>query len=139
MSRFNQCTPETTIQRAAELLKNSDCASLLVVDATGTAIGTVTEHDLICAFGDGQSPRLSVERIMDRNIVTVPTDYRLNDIMGKGGFRDLQRLVIVNERKEPVGVFSPQDFFILLAGELGTLAHAAHAGAGEVVLDDMAA
>ena len=119
-------------------MKASGCCALLVVDE-GKAVGTVTERDLVGALADRMDANAPIERIMDRNVITMPADYRLADIIGKADFRDLSRIVILNERRQPVGLFAPEEIFSLLSSELSLLARAPFQAAWEETVDDIAA
>jgi acetoin utilization protein AcuB len=78
-------TPETTFQEAVDLIHKEHIRRLPVVDKHGKLVGIVTEHDLMKASPSDATTldvyeirnmmsRLSVERIMVRDVITVDDD-----------------------------------------------------------------
>jgi CBS domain-containing protein len=123
MSRFNTCSPETQVHTAARMMKNTGCSALLVITKDGKTAGTLTEKDLSRhVVADGLAPQTPVEQVMNRRIETIPVDYRLSQILEKLPNGDIERLVIIDEAKRPVGLLRYTDLFGLLAQEFIQLA-----------------
>lgn len=72
------CTPDTTIQQAATLMRDHDCGSIPVVESTGSnrLVGTVTDRDLaVRGLAAGKGAEASVRDVMTPEPVTcVPED-----------------------------------------------------------------
>jgi acetoin utilization protein AcuB len=78
-------TPETSLQEALNLINQEHIRRLPVVDKHGKLVGIITEHDLMKASPsdattlakyeiDAMMSKLTVERFMVRNVITVDDD-----------------------------------------------------------------
>ena len=65
---------ESTLRRAAEVLTQSSMRIVLVVDKSGRLQGTVTDGDIRRALIRGIAMDAAVEKIMERDPITVFSD-----------------------------------------------------------------
>ncbi len=89
-------------------------SSLVVIDDNDTAIGMVTDRDLvsrICVH-DASSKHTMVQHIMSSSIVTIDANSQIEvaaDIMLQNKVRHLL-VVRDNDTSKPVGIISSSDF-----------------------------
>lgn len=126
--------PETSVQKACEILDRENVSALAVVDA-GQLVGLLCERDVICrAIGKHRGAQdTPVSEIMTPNPKTVPLDASVTNAMQtmvRGGFRHLP----VMKRDEVVGILSmrdiPTDYRVMFerfGGALGQFRKPAHA------------
>lgn len=103
--------PTGTVHEAAQVMTRSNSSSLLVIDASGTMMGIVTERDLMTkVLAKSADPATTtMADIMTRNPTTITPECKVSDavlIMIERGFRHLP---VVNEQGKILGVFSARD------------------------------
>lgn len=103
-------TPETTVRRAAELMTEHACGSVVVVDGAGRVLGIFTERDLtrrvVAAGLDPDTTPLSA--VMTPDPETIAADAPVADairFMDECGCRHLPVL----EGDRLIGVVAPED------------------------------
>lgn len=103
-------TPGTTVRRAAELMTEHACGSVVVVDAAGRVVGIFTERDLtrrvVAAGLDPDTTPLSA--VMTPEPDTIAADAPVADAvryMDECGYKHLP--VLDGERL--IGVVAPED------------------------------
>ena len=101
----------STVQEAARLMAERDIGFVPIVDDNGAAVGTVTDRDIairVVAKGlDARSSKLS--DFGGNEVVCVqPQDdiSRAQELMEQ---RQIQRILVCDQQKKPVGVISLQD------------------------------
>jgi CBS domain-containing protein len=103
--------PEATVHKAAVVMTQANCGSVLVLGGDGTLLGILTERDLMTrviarALDPSTTP---VSAVMTRNPRCVPPETSVSDaivIMIERGFRHLP---VVKAGGKIVGVFSVRD------------------------------
>ena len=103
--------PTATVYSAACVMTRANCGSVLVIDASNTLLGIVTERDLMTRLvAKSLDPATTtVADIMTRGPLCVVPETRVADavlIMIERGFRHLP---IVTEANKILGVFSVRD------------------------------
>ena len=77
------CTPETPLQKVAQLMVENDCGEIPVVDNPDACIpvGVVTDRDIVCrTLAKGLNPlEMTVGECMTTPIVSVPANADLNE------------------------------------------------------------
>ncbi len=77
------CTPDTTLQRVAELMVENDCGEIPVVEnaASMKPVGVITDRDIVCrTVAKGQNPlTMTVSECMTTPCVTVTPDTSLDE------------------------------------------------------------
>ena len=103
--------PTATVYSAACVMTRANCGSVLIVDASNTLLGIVTERDLMTRVVAKllDPAKATVADIMTRSPHTVVPETRVADavlIMIERGFRHLP---VVTEANKILGVFSVRD------------------------------
>ena len=107
------CTPDTPLERIAQLMVLQDCGEIPVVedDQSRIPIGVVTDRDIVCrVVARGKNPlEQTAESCMSHPIITVPEDLLLTDVVSTMEKHQIRRVPVVNARGECVGVISQAD------------------------------
>jgi CBS domain-containing protein len=103
--------PTATVYSAACVMTRANCGSVLVIDASNTLLGIVTERDLMTRLvAKSLDPAVTtVTDIMTRSPFCVTPETKVADavlIMIERGFRHVP---IVNDHNKILGVFSVRD------------------------------
>lgn len=107
----------TSVQEAANKMKEKNVSSLVVVDENGRPLGLITERDLVrkVCIHDVYPSKVINKEIMSSPLITVKSkslSSKAVDIMLQNNVRHL--LVIDNESSEdvnkPIGIITPLDF-----------------------------
>jgi len=120
-------TRETTIQQAAQLMRENHVGDLLVVDQQNevrTPVGIVTDRDIVIAVvAPGLDPAiLSVGDIMGPELETVTEDEGIFETLHQMRDAGVRRIPVVNENNELTGIVSTDDIVQLLADEMTEVA-----------------
>jgi CBS domain-containing protein len=104
-------TPTATVFTAASVMTRANCGSVLIIDASGTLLGIVTERDLMTrVLAKSLDPvTTTMADIMTRSPHCVVPETKVADavlIMIERGFRHLP---IVTQANKILGVFSVRD------------------------------
>jgi CBS domain-containing protein len=77
------CTPDTTLQRVAEMMVENDCGEIPVVEnvASMKPVGVITDRDIVCrTVAKGFNPlTMSASECMTTPCVTVTPDMSLDE------------------------------------------------------------
>lgn len=110
------CDPETPAEEAAATMASRDVSALVVVDATGLAIGVVSRTDLADVLITRAVPDpwhgLSVGAIMSRPVVSVHADTPLAEATRRLRQAGVHRLVVTrttDDGEKPIGILSVSD------------------------------
>jgi len=111
--------PEATVHKAAIVMTQANCGSVLVLGGDGALLGILTERDLMTrVVAKALDPAATlVATVMTRNPICIPPETTVSDaivIMIERGFRHLP---VVRHGGKIVGVFSVRD---ALPREVGT-------------------
>ena len=107
----NTCAPSDSLNRAAQILWDTNCGSVPVVDSGGKLLGMLTDRDICMASFTQNRPlsAIQVDSAMSRVIYRCsPTDsiLRAMDIMST---RQVRRVPVVNESGRIVGIVALAD------------------------------
>jgi CBS domain-containing protein len=107
------CTPDTSLERVAQLMVLQDCGEIPVVDdeQSRIPIGVVTDRDIVCRIlAKGQNPlERTVESCMSQPIITVQEDVSVPDVLATMEKHQIRRVPVVNVRGQCVGMISQAD------------------------------
>ncbi len=107
------CTPEDSIVRAAQLMKNEDIGPILVVDDSngGTLVGILTDRDLVLrVIADGQDPaRTTVGDVMSKKLITCHVNDDVDSVMRAMAQYQLRRIPVVEDAMKLAGIISQAD------------------------------
>lgn len=107
------CTPETTVRRVLEVMREQRIGSMVAVDEDGRPLGIMTLHDVLERIAlpqiDLDMPAINV---MSPRLSSMPPQALAHEaalMMAKHGFRH----VLVVENEKLVGLVSEKDLFAL--------------------------
>ena len=107
------CRQETTIREAAQMLSSSKATCVFVVDASGSAIGIVTDRDFAEKVVARAMPlELRVTEIMSAPVVAVEASERLFLALLAMVSRNIHH-VLVTQQGRPTGVLTAHDLMVL--------------------------
>jgi CBS domain-containing protein len=120
-------TRETTIQKAAQLMRENHVGDLLVVEQRNglrSPVGIVTDRDIVVAVvAPGLDPAvLSVGDIMGPDLETVQEDDGIFETLNQMRDAGIRRIPVVSEDHALVGIVSTDDIVQLLADEMTEVA-----------------
>jgi CBS domain-containing protein len=101
--------PDMTAQEAGRLMKQEDVGSLVVIE-DGTAVGILTEKDLVQkVVAEGKPPaKVKVVNIMSSPLVTIEPEMSVADAAKKMSDMKLHRLPVVKQGKL-IGILTEND------------------------------
>jgi CBS domain-containing protein len=102
-------SPDTSIRKAALLMRDDNIGVIPIIDNVGSLIGIVTDRDIVIhAVADGHSGDTSVETCMTRNPDTVAKDTTVEQAMLQMSQQQIRRLPVV-ENGRLIGMVSLGD------------------------------
>jgi CBS domain-containing protein len=108
------CSRFSRVLEAVLIFKDEDCGMVPVVEEA-KPIGVVTDRDVALALATTDDlVNRPVEKIMSRDLVTVPTDAPLSQVIETMRSELVRRLLVVDQEGVLAGVISWKD----LAGKL---------------------
>ena len=121
------CTPDTALQRAAEMMVENDCGEIPVVEnvASMKPVGVITDRDITCrTVAKGLNPlTMTVSECITTPCVTVTPDTSLDECCKVLEENQIRRLPVVDASGACCGIVALADI----------ARHAAKRDAGEVV------
>jgi len=120
-------TPDTTLQRVAEMMVENDCGEIPVVEniASMKPVGVITDRDIVCrTVAKGLNPlSLTASECMTTPCVTVTPDTPLDECCRVLEENQIRRVPVVDASGACCGIVALADI----------AKHAAKRAAGEVV------
>jgi CBS domain-containing protein len=107
-----RCTPETTVQETAALMRDHDCGSIPVVENTASnrLIGTVTDRDLaVRGLAVGKGPDTLVRDVMTPEPITCVPEDEVEDVREVMMGRQVRRVPVVDTDGLLVGIVAQAD------------------------------
>jgi CBS domain-containing protein len=103
-------SPRDTIQRAAQLMEETDCG-LLPVGEEDRLVGMVSDRDItLRAVALGKAPdRCTVGEVMSHDVKFVYEDETIEDASRNMSELKVRRLPVLNRKKRLVGILSLGD------------------------------
>ncbi len=102
-------SPEGSIRKAAQIMRDEDVGVLPIVDGMGVLVGIVTDRDIaVKAVADGRDADTPVEKCMTRNPDTIGKDTTLQQAMLLMSQQQIRRLPVV-ENGRLIGIVSLGD------------------------------
>ncbi len=115
---------DETMIDAARKMRDEDIGFLPVCDASGTALGVVTDRDVVLrAVADGRCD-VRADQVMTRDIVSCQPEDDLDRVLELMSLHEVSRILVAGGDGKPVGVIS-----------LGDVAQQVEDQAGEILAD----
>jgi arabinose-5-phosphate isomerase len=107
----NATAPQTlAVKEALLVMTRAKAGSVSVVNARGRLVGVFTDGDLRRLMAaDEQALARPLARVMTRHPVCIPEDALAMDALKVFHERNIDDLIVVNARHEPVGLVDSQD------------------------------
>ena len=107
------CTPDTTLQRVAEMMVENDCGEIPVVEniASMKPVGVITDRDIVCrTVAKGLNPlSLTVSECMTTPCVTVTPDMPLDECCRVLEENQIRRVPVVDADGACCGIVALAD------------------------------
>ena len=101
---------KTPVKEALLLMTRAKCGSVSVVDGRGKLIGVFTDGDLRRHMAhDGEVLSQSLRSVMTRKPICVQEDALAVEALRIFNERNIDDLIVVNARKQPIGLVDSQD------------------------------
>jgi arabinose-5-phosphate isomerase len=107
----NAIAPENvSVKEALMVMTQSRSGSLSVINARGKLIGVFTDGDFRRHMAlNGQLLTLPLKKVMTRNPICIRDDALVAEALKIFNERNIDDLIVVNTKKEPVGLIDSQD------------------------------
>jgi CBS domain-containing protein len=106
------CTPDSTAQDAALLMKQHDCGSIPVVESlqTRVLIGTVTDRDLaIRGLAAGRGPDTPIRELMTNDPIAAAQQDEVEIVREVMVAQQVRRVPVIDENGAVVGIVAQAD------------------------------
>ena len=115
-----------TVAEAARLMCKHSVGALVITDATEvTALGIITDRDLVWMIAEGLDPRTAtIDQFVRSPLWSVSVTETLSDVTKAMREHGVRRLPIVDPEGRLLGIVSLDDILLLLGRELGDVAAA---------------
>ena len=101
---------EMSVKQALFVMTRAKSGSLSVVDGRGKLAGVFTDGDFRrCMTGNAMSFDLPLKQVMTRNPICIREDALAAEALKVFNERNIDDLIVVNKRREPVGLVDLQD------------------------------
>ena len=102
---------DASILEAARKMAEEDIGFLPVVDASGKAIGTITDRDIVvrCLAKGVDVKNAKVEQAMTKDVVSVRPDQEVQQVAELMKERKISRVIVCDAQGKPLGVISLGD------------------------------
>jgi signal-transduction protein with cAMP-binding, CBS, and nucleotidyltransferase domain len=107
----------SSIQKAAQKMKDKNVSSLVVVDGTGQPQGLVTERDLVwkVCIKDIRTSTVTNKEIMSSPMITIKSNSSPSEAADMMLQHNIRHLLVVhstdsNPSNNPIGILTPLDF-----------------------------
>jgi CBS domain-containing protein len=107
------CTPDTPLDRVAQLMVLQDCGEIPIVadEENRFPIAVVTDRDIVCrVVAKSKNPlEYTAEFCMSQPVVTVPEEMAIDEVLATMEKHQIRRVPVVNARGQCVGMISQAD------------------------------
>jgi CBS domain-containing protein len=106
------CTPDTSAEEAARLMREHDCGVIPVVEHedSKTLVGVVTDRDIaLRGVGEGRGPEAPVGELMTRGPEVCSPDDDIRDVERIMKEKKVRRVPIIDAAGHLVGIIAQAD------------------------------
>jgi CBS domain-containing protein len=107
----------SSVQEAANRMKDKNVSSLVVVDEIGRPLGLITERDLVrkVCIHDVSTSKLIIKEIMSSPLITIDSNSSASEAVDMMLRNNVRHLLVVDSRSSesldrPIGIVTPLDF-----------------------------
>jgi len=109
-------TPTTPVEDAANLLREHNIGSLVVVDDDNRLEGILTSTDFVHIVAESDpKAQTAVDRYMTREVVTASAQESIQDAADRMITYDIQHLPVVDDEEGVIGMISATDLTAYLS------------------------
>src|SRR5438094_404645 len=103
--------PETSVQQAAQMMRDWDIGPLPVCDTNNRLVGMVTDRDMtVRATAEGRDPVITpVSDVMTRDVAYVFEDQSTEEAARVMQDKQIRRVAVLNRNHDLVGILSLGD------------------------------
>jgi CBS domain-containing protein len=103
------CSPDDTIQDAAQMMADCDCG-FVPVGANDRLIGVITDRDIVLrAVAEGKDCDCLVRDVMSSDVKYCYEDQDIEEVMENMADQQIRRLPVVTREKRLIGIVSLGD------------------------------
>ena len=131
------CCPNDSLNTAAQLMWETDCGAIPVVDADGRAVAVITDRDVcMAAYTQGEPLwNMFVSSAASHGVVTCLATDTLETVEARMQKHQIRRIPVIDPNGKPIGIVTMND--------LARRAHPGHRGShglrADAILKTMAA
>ena len=109
--RAVSCRRDTSLRDVARLMCDNDCGAIPVLDASGFAVGVVTDRDIVCrTVAQGRDAlRTTAGECMSGEAITVGPDASVDEARRVLEKNQIRRLIVADHTGRCVGMLSQAD------------------------------
>jgi signal-transduction protein with cAMP-binding, CBS, and nucleotidyltransferase domain len=91
-------------------MREKRLSSLIVLDLSEKLVGIVTESNIIHVAGSTDISSLLAADIMTSPVISAPSDMLYHEAYHLLAQHDIRHLIVVDNKKQPIGIATPTDF-----------------------------
>ena len=108
----------SSVQEAADRMKDKNVSSLVVIDENGKPQGLITERDLVrkVCIQDLPTSKITNKEIMSSPLITIESMSSLSEAIDTMLQNNVRHLLVVDnnrspkDKNKPIGIITPLDF-----------------------------
>jgi CBS domain-containing protein len=110
-SRLLTVASNTMLVEVAAMLASAQISVVVVCDAQGAALGTITETVLVSRLGLGQADffTTSASEVMTRSFVACQPEDVLSEVLAKMHDNGLVHVLVIDAGNKPMGILNARD------------------------------
>lgn len=110
-ARLLRVGTEASLAKVAAMLANAQIGMVVVCDATGAMVGTITETILVRQLGFGKADIFAThaEQVMERDYTVCAPEDSLAEVLTVMHHRGLVHVPVMGKDNMPLGVFNARD------------------------------
>jgi CBS domain-containing protein len=113
----------STVADAARLMCTHSVGALVITDEAGTAMGVITDRDLVWMVSEGLDPKIAtVDEFARGRLVTAQLTESLSDVIKRMRAWGVRRLPVLDPENRLIGLVSLDDILVLLGREMFDIA-----------------
>lgn len=114
------CSPDTPMRDAAQMMADSDCGEIPVLDRNNRPVGVITDRDIACrGVAKGKSADDPVSDLMSSPVVTVTPETSVDDCCRTMEENQVRRVPVVDESGSCCGIVAQADIALDADGKTG--------------------